>query len=154
MSSIKTIKTRILDIAELCDGIVTVGDQFNAEGKPLAWTAAQLPAVTCYYAETTNRQRVTLGRSLRVTRTFDVVRFQVLLPKPYSFQEARDAIEAAEEVSDVLPGHFLLTPKLDLDGAALVFQCDPMTDKGAELIAYGERWYGAMVYKLPVIDYT
>lgn len=157
-ADIAEVKARILEIAALCTGIVTVGHQYTAGGKYQEFTADQLLAVTTYYTGTTRRERkvLTLGAGSRqVTRIFDVVLHVALLAeKPTNAQE-QAAIEAAEAVVDVLPNHFALYPTLEFeDDGGVVYATGEMLDDGGKLFAYGGAWYGAITYKLPVVTFT
>lgn len=153
MASISDIKARILAIAALHANIETVAE--NPGDKWPAWTDAQLPAVIVRYAGTTGRERAALGSAaMRVTRNFQVIRYEARLPKPATAEDELEAIEAAEAVADELPDHFFDYPFLELNDSGLAFQTLPMTDEGAVISPYGGVPYAAIVYTLPVITYA
>lgn len=154
-ATISEIKARILAIAAECAGVLTVTE--NPGDKWPAWAEDDLPAVIVRYAGTTRREKATLGlgsSAIRAVRDFQVIRYESRLPKPATAEDEKAAIEAAEEVADDLPNHFMAYPTLALDDSGIVFQTLPMTDGGAVISPYGGVPYGALIYTLPVITYT
>lgn len=151
-ATISEIKARILAIAAECAGVLTVTE--NPGDKWPAWAEDDLPAVIVRYEGTTRRERESISSAAqRVTRNFQVIRYESRLPKPATAEDELEAIEAAEAVADDLPNHFMRYPTLALNDAGIAYQTLPMTDNGAVFSPYGGVPYAAIVYTLPVILY-